>query len=204
MALDTYSGLKTAIADYLDRDDLTSQIDDFIDLAEARHKDDIRIRDMQRRAQVSASTRYIPLPSGFLEMQSLRLLTNPISLVTEVNFHEMNRVRLETTGKPQFFTVHEEIEFDRAPDSAYTAEMIYYASFTALSDSNTTNALLTRSPGAYLYGALVEAAPYLVDDERVPLWERMYQRAADGLSTADKRSRHGGQLLASRVAGATP
>ena len=203
MPLTSYSELKTAIADYLDRDDLTSQIDDFIDLVEARHKDDIRIRDMQRRAQVTASGRYIPLPTGFLEMQSIRLLTDPVTILAEVNLHEMNRVRLETTGKPAYFTLHEEIEFDRATDSAYTLEMIYYTSFPPLSDSNTSNGLLTRSPGAYLYGALVEASPHIINDERSPVWESMYQRAVAGLVSADRRGRHGGQL-ASRVAGATP
>lgn len=203
MALDTYANLKLAIADYLDRDDLSSQIDDFIDLAEARHKREIRIREMQQRSQATTSGRRIALPVRFLEMQTLRLLTDPVTVMTEVNLHEMNRVRNEATGKPSFFTIHEEIEFNTVPDSGYTVEMIYYAEFVALSDSNTSNGLLVRSPDLYLYGALMASAPFLVDDERIAVWERLYTSARDGLAQADKRSRHANPLV-SRVSGATP
>lgn len=205
MALDTYSNLKTTIADYVDRDDLAAQIDDFIDLAEARHKREIRIREMQVRAQASASTRFLSLPSGFLEMQTLRLLTDPVTVLTEINFEEMNRARIETTtgGRPRFFTIHEEIEFDKIPDQAYTAEMIYYQAFTPLSDANTTNGLLTRAPDLYLYGALLAAAPFLVEDDRIQVWNGLYEQASDGLKLADRRGRHSG-AIASRVFGATP
>lgn len=203
MTLSTYSGLKTAIADHLDRDDLTSQIDDFIDLAEARHRREIRIREMIQRATVTVSGRYLALPARFVQMDVLRLLTDPVTVLTEVNLHEMTRQRLATTGKPKFFTVHEEIEFDRSPDDSYTAEMIYYAYFQALSDSNTSNGLLARAPDAYLYGALIAAEPFLGEDERLPVWERLYTSARDGLKASDIRGRYAGPLV-SRVVGATP
>lgn len=201
MSLDTYAGLKQEIADTLDRDDLTSFIDSFIDLAEARHQREIRIREMIVRATVSAADRYLALPTGFLQMSMLRLLTNPVTVLAEVSLHEMNRRRQETTGKPIFFTVHEEIEFDRSPDQSYTAEMIYHAKLTALSDTNTSNALLTRAPDAYLYGALGAAAPFLSDDERLTVWAQLYQSAVDALNVMDRR--RAGPLV-SRVAGATP
>lgn len=201
MAITTYDELKTEISDHLDRDDLATKVDTFIDLAEARHQRDIRIRDMLTRAQSDAASRYLALPSNFLEMRSLRLLTDPVTVVEEINLHEMNRVRKETTGKPRWYTVHEEIEFDRTPDDTYTAEMFYYANFTALSDSNTSNALLTRAPDVYLYGALVAAEPYLFNDERVTLWARMYREAVDRLNGMDRK--RAGPLI-QRVVGATP
>lgn len=203
MGLSTYSALKTAISDHLDRSDLSDFVDDFIDLAEARHKNEIRFRDMIKRSQATASTRYLALPSDFLEMQTLRLLTDPVRVLQQLTFHEMNRQRVETTGKPKYFTVHEEIEFEKAPDDDYTAEMIYYAELTALSDSNTSNALLSRAPNCYLYGALLAATPFLGEDERIPVWEQQYVIARDGLIAADKRGRHMGPLF-SKVAGPTP
>lgn len=203
MALDSYASLKAVISDYLDRDDLADQIDDFIDLAEARHKREIRIREMQQRAQASASGRYLALPSGFLEMKTIRLLTDPLTVLTDVNFHEMNRLRSETSGTPTYFTIHEEIEFDVTPDTTYTAEMIYYESFTALSDTNTSNGLLVRAPDVYLYGALLSAAPFLLDDERIQIWNSLYVDARDGLIFSDRRSRHSGPIT-SRVSGSTP
>src|SRR3546814_4879575 len=124
---------------------------------------------MIARSTASVSGRYAALPTGFLQMSMLRLLTTPVTGLSEVSLHEMNRNRVETTGKPTLFTVHEEIEFDRAPDSSYTAEMIYYAKLTPLSDAATSNALLERAPDAYLYAALGAAAPFLADDDRLKI-----------------------------------
>lgn len=199
MSLDTYSGLKTEIATYLDRDDIDT--DSLIDLAEARHARDIRIREMIVRATATVSARYLALPTGFLQMVTLRLLTDPAQTLGEVSLYEMTRQRLETTGKPKLYTVHEEIEFDRAPDADYTAEMVYYGKLTALSDDNTSNALLSRAPDAYLYGALGAAAPLLGDDERLTVWAQLYQDAVASLNMMDRR--RAGPLIA-RVVGATP
>jgi hypothetical protein len=203
MALDTYANLKTAIIDHLDRDDLVSHVDDFIDLAEARHKREILVREMLARAQSSVAGMFTSLPTRFIKMKTLRLLTTPLTVLTELNLHEMNRERATGTGKPMFYTIHEEIEFDITPDDTYTAEMIYYASFLPLSDLNTSNGLLARAPDAYLYGALVASAPFLTADERIETWNTLYGVARDGLILTDRQSRVGSPL-ASRVSGSTP
>jgi hypothetical protein len=203
MALDSYAGLKAAIINFLDRDDLAGNVDDFIDLAEARHKREILIREMLARSQAPLAGRFLALPTRFVKMKTLRLLTTPVTVLTELNMHEMNRERDEVTGKPTFFTVHEEIEFDVTPDDAYTAEIIYYASFLPLDDTNTSNGLLTRAPDAYLYGALVASAPFLASDERIQVWDTLYGTARDGLLLSDRQARVG-TPLASRVAGAIP
>src|SRR5262245_23416133 len=129
MALDSYDNLKTAIINFLDRDDLSTYVDDFIDLAEARHKREILIREMLARSRASLGGRYLSLPTRFVKMKTIRLLTTPVTVLEEINLHEMNRERDENTGKPTFYTVHEEIEFDVTADDTYTVEMIYYASF---------------------------------------------------------------------------
>ena len=201
MAVDSYSSLKTAIASHLDRDDLTSQIDDFIDLAEARHRREIRIREMLSRDPLSIGDRHVDLPTGYLEAMTLRILTDPVTVLSELNLHEMNRLRRETTGKPQYFTIHETLEFDVSPDQTYSGEVVFYKALTALSDSNTSNALLVRAPDAYLYGALTASAPFLMHDERVQVWESFYSSVKEGLM-ARKDLRIG--PLVSRVSGATP
>jgi hypothetical protein len=203
MALDSYANLKTAIADFLDRDDLTSQVDDFIDLTEARHKREILVREMLARSQAPITGRFLALPTRFVKMRTLRLLTTPVTVMTELNLHEMNIEREERSGKPTFFTTHEEIEFDITPDDAYTAEIIYYASFLPLDDTNTSNGLLVRAPDAYLYGALSASAPFLTSDERLQTWEQLYGTARDGLLLSDRQARVGTPLF-SRVTGAMP
>lgn len=201
MALDTYANLKTAITNHLDRDDLASLVDDFIDVAEAMHKREIRIREMLARDSLTVDARYVSLPAGFLEAQTIRLLTNPITLLSYVDQHEMDRWRQESTGKPSRFTIHEQIEFDITPDSSYSGEIIYFGELTALSDAAPTNALLTRAPDAYLYGALLASAPFLMNDERIDVWGGLYTNARDALNAQARASRKVGPLV-SRVSGA--
>lgn len=204
MSISNYSELKTAIATFLDRDDLTADIDTFIDLAEADHKLDIRIPEMLTREALTVDARQVAFPSGYLETKTLRLLTNPVTVLKSVNLHEMNRNRTETSGKPLIFTTEGgEFEFDKAPDSSYSGEIIYYKEETALSDSNTSNNILTRVPNAYLYGALVHTAPYLQDDPRLAVWGTLYRNIVDRLN---KQARRSGRVSSSvsRVSGPTP
>ena len=108
MAISTYSELKDSIADHLDDDALTSQIDDFIDLAEARHKTDIRIREMLTRTTLTIDDRHEALPSSFLEALTLRILeTEQIFIVKQCSLDVMNRKRVQSPqGRPRWFTVH--------------------------------------------------------------------------------------------------
>jgi len=75
--------------------------------------------------------------------------------------------------------------------------LIYYGKLSKLSTSNTTNWLLTLSPDVYLYGSLLQAAPYLQDDARIQVWAGLYQRGIEALNLADERgSMTGGALMA--------
>jgi hypothetical protein len=204
MSLDTYANLKAEIADWLDRDDLTARIDTFIDLAEAKHAREIRVRAMLRRATASTTTgtKFLALPAGYRGMKILRLLTDPVSVLEQVNETELT-LRLLPTGKPEFFNIHEEIEFNRVPDDEYEAEMIYYCKLVALSDDNTSNWILANAPDLYLYGALSAAEPFLDNDERLNTWRQLYNDAASAINLEDQRSRTSGTLIA-RTRGATP
>lgn len=204
MAVDSYTNLKAEIATHLDRTDLTSSIDTFIDLAEARHRRDIRIREMIQREAITIDSEFENLPTGFLEGVSLRLATDPVTMLDFKPVDEMANYKQSATGKPRYYTiVGTELEFDRAPDASYTGRIVFYKAVDALSDSVATNAILTRAPDAYLYGALMATAPFLMNDERLLMWSQMYQSAIDGLAQARRQERHMGRLV-SRVSGATP
>lgn len=208
MSLDTYTNLKTSIANTLDRDDLTDHIDDFIDLAEEIHRgpvDEGGIRCLEQivRESITVDNRQEAFPTGYLEPVNFRLLTTPVTDLTQVNYHELNRVRSETSGKPLYYTIGPEFEFDVAPDSSYSGEIVFFKEETALSDSNTTNNILTNYPGAYLYGALIASAPFLMDDPRIVVWQTLYQTAANRANGKAKKARRAKHLV-SKVAGATP
>ena len=87
MAISTYAELKTAIASWLDRSDLTDVIPDFITLAETRHKRDFKIRRMETRvtANTIADTEYYTLPDNYIAMRNIKLNTDtktPLEFLT--------------------------------------------------------------------------------------------------------------------------
>lgn len=205
MSLDTYSNLKAEIATWLDRDDLTSSIDTFIDLCEAKLGREVRVRAMLKRATatMSTATKYMALPSGYKAMKILRLLTDPPTVLQQCNETELTARLLSETGKPLYFAIHEEIEFNRTPDDEYSVEMIYYCGLDALTDSNTSNWILTNAPDLYLYGSLIAAEPFLDNDERIATWKTFYEEGVRSLNLEDMRSRTSGPQI-SRPRGSTP
>jgi hypothetical protein len=75
-----------------------------------------------------------------------------------------------------------------SPDTTYQAEIVYYGKIPALSDSNTSNWLLSLSPDIYLYGSLLQATPYLRDDERLPVIASLYQRMIEDMNISNERT----------------
>jgi len=201
MALSTYAELKASVADWLNRSDLTSAITDFVSLAESQMERDLRTRQMIVRANATVNTEYSALPDDYLEAKSFKLTgTNPISPLVFQSINAMDDLQVSYTssGQPKYFCViGGQIRVLPTPDTSYVSELIYYAKLTKLSTSNTTNWLLTMSPDVYLYGSLLQAAPYLQDDARIQVWAGLYQKGIDALNLADERgSMTGGALMA--------
>lgn len=92
-------------------------------------------------------------------------------------------------GRPSEYTVlGDNFMFLKAPDTSYTATLVYYAAIPRLSALVTTNWLLEKHPDIYFYGSLLNSAPYLKEDARIAVWAQLYQSAVDALITADQRS----------------
>ena len=203
MALTTYAELKTSIGDWLNRSDLTSVIPDFISLAEAQIERTLRTRQMIVRANASFNVEFGATPADFLEVRSFKLSgTNP---PTPLSFMTIDALDAESTkftasGRPKFFgIVGGQFRLVPTPDSNYTTELTYYAKLAKLSNANTTNWLLTSNPDIYLYGSLLQAAPYLQDDARIQTWATLYERALNDSQTADDRSASSGGALLTRA-----
>ena len=71
------------------------------------------------------------------------------------------------------------------PDADYPFEVLYYELPPLLDDAVQTNWLTEYAPQLLLYGALLEATPFLKNDERIPVWQNMYDRAAAMLNGED-------------------
>lgn len=202
MAITTYSELKTAIADWLNRDDLTATIPNFIALAEAQMNRTIRHRKMVTRATATLDTPYFAVPNDWLENIRFLLNTNPVTPLLYVTPEQLieDQQKYSASGQPMFYTmVGQQFEVLPTPNSSYSSELLYYAKITSLSDSATTNWLLTESPDLYLYGALVQSAPYLKEDARVQTWVALYQQLHEDMRLADERARIGSSKLKPRI-----
>ena len=203
MALTTYAELKTSIGDWLNRSDLTTAIPDFISLAEAQIERTLRTRQMIVRANASFDAQYGAVPSDFLEVKSLKLTsTNPQTPLQFLSIDALDNemTKYTASGKPKFFgVVGGQFRIVPTPDSNYTTELTYYAKLTKLSSSVSSNWLLASSPDIYLYGALLQAAPYLQDDARIQTWATLYERALNDAQTADDRGASSGGALLTRA-----
>jgi hypothetical protein len=131
-------------------------------------------------------------------MRDIHLNTNPI---TSLSYEAPNafyaNTRATEAGLPKTYTVlASELQFSPIPDTAYTAQMLYYSKPDLLSDSNTSNVFLANCPDALLYASLSEAEPYLMNDARLQIWASLYDRAISSISTADQSSEYSGQPMA--------
>lgn len=202
MAITSYTELKTAIANWLNRDDLTAVIPDFIDLTEADMNRKVRHWRMEKRSTATLDARYTEIPSDFMEAIRFHLEVDqrPIELLTPLALQQRREQNANAGGKPQFYAVIAgQLELWPTPDASYTGELYYYGRTPALSDSNTSNWLLTYFPDVYLYGSLVHAAPYLIDDQRLGVWSALYQSAIDGINANNEKAKFGGSGLRMQV-----
>jgi len=197
MALTTFNELKTSIGNYLNRSDLTSVIPDFITLTEAKLNRILRIRPMQKRVSTTLTSgdAFVDLPNDFLEATQIFIDSNPNKVLNYVNANQIELENTqETSGTPSQYTITgDEFQLSPIPDSSYTLKISYYAKIPALSTENTSNYLLASYPQVYLYGALLEAQPYIVNDERITVWMSLFNEAVQLINRDDEQGRYSGR-----------
>ena len=206
MAITTYAELQTAAANWLDRTDLTARIPEFIELAEANFNRVIRQPDMvTKNDSFSIAGRYTTLPTDTLEIVRIVVDLTPVIVLEYLTPEEISerRIVMSATGKPYYFTViggsSNQLEVVPSPDDTYTSSIVYYTRIPALTDSATTNWLLTAHPDISLFGTLVEAEPYLKNDERMPMWTSRLDKALMALRLQGERELHTGSSLRMRA-----
>ena len=199
MSIVNYSDLKTTIANYLGRSDLTAVIPDFIRLTEVRLARELRTRQMLKSATapLTSGDPTLALPSDFIEMRDLFIQGNPRQPVSFLSPSAQSRDgRPDDIGKPLNYTIIGlELKFAPKPDAAYTVEMLYYARPLYLSDTVTSNVFLSQYSDALLYGSLAQAEPYLMNDARIQTWAQLYLSAVDLINTSDQGAEYNGVPL---------
>jgi hypothetical protein len=208
-----YTSLQSAVTEYLARDQdatLIARIATFIQLAEAKFNRQLFVRQMEQRSTAlvdttSSEPEFISLPADFQSMRRVRLSSvkgKPcLEFRSGTQIDEYRFGISNVAGQPRYFTVFgDEIELAPTPDAAYTIEMVYRKSIPPLA-SNTNNWLLTLAPDLYLYGALLESAPYIKEDGRIQTWGLGFTAALNDLNNLGLTSTFNAGPMTVRVSG---
>jgi len=196
MAITNYTDLQSAIADFLNRDDLTAVIPTFISLAEADMNRRVRHWRMENRSTAEVDTQYSALPNDFLEPIRLHVESGDLrelELISQGQILDRRQQNYDTAGKPAFYAITQgELEVYPTPDGTYDVEMYYYARIPSLSASVPANWLLTYFPDAYLYTSLQHSAVYLGEDQRLTVWASLASAAIDAINLEGEKAKFGG------------
>jgi hypothetical protein len=206
MALNTFTALKASIADFLNRDDLTAVIPDFISLAEAQINRDVRHWKMEARSsgQQSVADEYMQIPADWVETIRLHLTgsgTSVVNLISRDSMADKRSSAEDVSGTPIYYT-HADGQFQLYPTPSEDTdfELLYFQKIPSLI-SNSDNWLLLEAPDVYLYGALLHSAPYLVEDQRIAVWAQMYSAAVQRLNEVSEDARFSGSGLKLKIRG---
>ncbi len=178
MSIATYAELKTAVANWLKRSDLTTVIPDFITLAEKRINSLSMVRPFEVETTLAtvASSDLIALPSDYKDPVALWL--TDISPREELGQVLPSELPYSISPvRPRFWAIDgSNIRFQAPADQIYGVKFRYEQTF-ALSDASPTNFILTTYPDVYLFGALLEASNYEIDDQRAAMWNQRFVTA---------------------------
>ena len=203
MAINSYFTLQTAVENWLDRDDLSGRITEFISLAEARIARRLRVSGVEERSITTlvAGQEYYTLPSDFISARSIKINSNPIRVLQYRTPAQLSEIYPNSSsGSPVHYTIiGEEIQLKPAPSSTNTLEVAYFMKLPPLTDSNTTNWLTANAPDLLLYGSLMEAEAYLINDPRIPIWKSGFDEAMIEWNKQEDTARFSGHALSSAV-----
>ena len=183
MAINSYAELKTSIAAYLQRSDLTSVIPQFIALAESDINADIADLQAAQSHLSVTTTANNPIVST-TSMYALRdawCSGEPL----HIGLPSSMTTTSITKGAPEAIAISgaSAIRVYPIPDAAYTIDLLH---IPLLSIATELNWVFTQSPSAYLYGSLLHASAYIEDMSKLSAWQAGYEAAISRLRSANK------------------
>lgn len=199
MSITTYSELKTAVADWLNRDDITdARLSDFISFGESRIFHDLRIPTMERVVLLDTDSNGMAyIPADFLEPKDVFFNDLPLERLSLTDLMS----RGSASGRPYAFARENGmIRFYPNPgdttDTDDEIRMIYYAEPDRLSSTNASNSVFLLAPDMYLYGALISAGIYLtVPPEKLNTWGQAFEDIKARLTTHARQSEVSGATM---------
>jgi len=189
MIISDYASLQSSVLSVLNRSndgDAATYVTMWIQLAEVEIAAEVarwpirHSETVDRDFTIDAET--VDIPDGMIKLRGNIKINGDVTYNIEYrSFEELNRLGLinSVNGKPCFYTLEgDKFKFSPAPDSAYSATIIY-TSLPSLSDSNTTNWMLTNFPNVYLHATLAQAERFFRDDSAytadTQIWKSLYE-----------------------------
>jgi len=208
MSFDTYANLQTEIKGWLKRSTMTdTTVEGFISLAEIEMNRKLRTRNQEVRETFTVDSEYTDLTTltnTVLELRSIQLNTDPVRSLEYRSPSQLGDAYSDT-GKPCFYSIiGDELQVNPSPDSSYTAEAAFYSPIAVLSDSNTSNWVLTNHPDIYLYGALYFGNLFIKDETAAQINKTLFDNSIKQLNKQERLARYSGSALAAKTKTATP
>lgn len=203
MALITnYSTLQQAIADYLNRAELTTFLPNFTQNCESKLYKRLRIRAMEEALSVSISGGVANIPADFLALRYAYVESQPVrflKVATPEEIYSRYPIRAGAEDMPSLIATEGDTFIFGPYPGDYAVKGIYYARPVALSGSNTTNWFTANAPSLLLYGSLLEAESFIQNDQRLPVWKAAYDEELKIVQDAEKYERRSGSSLQTRL-----
>ena len=190
----TYDNLTSNVLQYLERNDpaVVNQIPTFIMLAEFEIAEMMKSLGQQQVVQstMQVGNPVIPKPSRWRKTVSMNItVAGKLQSVLLRKYEYLRNYAPDSTatGTPLYYS---DYDYDNwlvapTPDQSYAFEVLYYERLVPLSSETQTNWITRNAPNAMLYGTLLQAMPFLKNDQRL-IFQQKYTEAVQALSNEDK------------------
>lgn len=190
--LDNYDELVATVTDYLNRSDLVHVVPTFIRLAETDFDRRVRNPAMLKNVEAIVTESYIPLPADLVEVYALDIPGTNRREIRFIPYAEFQRLSHSIRDGAVIYCTIEagQINFLAPPPPNGTKVTLrYYAAVPRLGPDVASNWLLKKWPDAYLYGTLLQSAPYSGDDTNLNQWAQILSGLMDSIRKANDDAR---------------
>ena len=192
MAISNIVELQAAVAEWMNRPQLAPKVPDWITLAESRIAKTLRVSRMIASASLPTviDQRGVDLPAGWLEFKAVTVDGSPIDYMPADQLYARNA----SSPNTMYSIEGGQLLLGPIPGAVFNVDIRYYKRLDALENSS-TNWLLQDHPDVYLYGALIEGALYVKNQNEAGQWGTLFDKAIAEVTSADRAAAISGSLL---------
>lgn len=195
----TFKNIQDKVKDYLHRSDLSTVVGgsapvvDFINFAQRKIERENNLKNMEARqtATIAANEYRVSEPASMKSVIAFHIVHQDI-------YYKLAKMATDTIlatqsdrdsdlGQPKYFSHHpstSEILVRPTADQSYTMDIYFYKYTSDLNADSDTNWYTNNAPEVLIFGALIQAEPYLMNDKRLQTWAVMYQNAIDSIRSS--------------------